>query len=63
MYKSKSSVGLGFKDIFSFNKTLLAKRKGRLGYEEKGLWKNVIVSKYGSWRNLVQECSKGNESR
>jgi len=61
--KNKCSGGLGFKDIPSLNKALLAKLKLRLGYEEKGLWKDVIVSKYGSWRNLEQECSRENESR
>jgi len=44
--------GLGIRDIGKFNYALIAKWKWRLGVEEGGLWKEVLESRYGSWRNL-----------
>jgi len=38
---------LGIKDIRKFNATLLAKWKWRLMSEEKGKWKDILLSKYG----------------
>jgi len=43
---------LGIREIRNFNIALLAKWKWRLGMEDKGLWREVLESKYGSWRNL-----------
>jgi len=45
--KSKREWGLGIKNIKLFNEALLARRKWRLGIEEKGLWKDM-ESNYGS---------------
>jgi len=50
--KPKEVGGLDIRDIRLFNVALLAKWKWRLGMEDKGLWKQVLESKYGSWRNL-----------
>jgi len=50
--KLKKDGGLGIRDIGNFNIALLAKWKWRLGIEGHGLWKEVLESKYGSWRNL-----------
>jgi len=52
IYKQKEVGGLGLRDIHNFNVALLAKWKWRLGTEDNGLWKQVLESKYGSWKNL-----------
>ena len=39
-------------DIRQFNIALLGKWIWRLGYEKQGLWKEVLDSKYGGWRDL-----------
>jgi len=44
--------GLGVKDVQNFNYGSLAKWKWRLGTGEEGAWKDVIESKYGSWRKM-----------
>jgi len=38
---------LGIKDVRKFNGALFAKWKCRPMGEEKGLWKKVLLSKYG----------------
>jgi len=43
---------LGVKDIRKFNYALLAKWKWRLGVGEKGVWRNIIESRYGNWREM-----------
>lgn len=43
---------LGIRDIGNFNIALLAKWKWRPRMEYHGLWKEVLESKYESWRNL-----------
>lgn len=63
MCKSGESGSLGIKNIKTFNVTLLGKWKWRLGLEEKGLWKDILVSKYGSWRTLNSESTNSKESR
>ncbi|GKV24334.1 hypothetical protein SLEP1_g33961 [Rubroshorea leprosula] len=45
--KDKELGGLGVKDLRKFNLALLAKWWGRLVNKDKGLWKKVIVEKYG----------------
>ena len=52
MCKTKEEGGLGIKDLRMFNMALLGKWKWRLGRDEPGLWKEVLLSKYGSWRAL-----------
>ena len=47
--KAKEEGGLGIKSIDLFNKALLAKWFWRMGSIEKGLWKDVLESKYGLW--------------
>jgi len=44
--------GLGIKDIACFNDALLAKWKWRLGNMGEGLWREILTSKYGDWRNM-----------
>jgi len=41
--KPRGEGGLGIKNIKLFNKAFLAKWKWRLGIDEKGLWKDVLV--------------------
>jgi len=43
---------LGVQDLDKFNIALLGKWKWRLGKEEPGLWKDIMLSKYESWRKL-----------
>jgi len=45
--KPKEEGGLGIIDIRKFNYALLAKWRWRLISEEKGRWKELLVSKYG----------------
>ena len=49
--KPRGEGGLGIKSIKLFNKALLAKWKWRLGIDEKGLWKDILESIYGSWKS------------
>jgi len=44
--KPKEEGGLGVKDVRMFNCALLAKWKWRMLSEEKGKWKEILVSKY-----------------
>ena len=50
--KPKEEEGLGIRDIENFNIALLTKWKWIIGTEDQGVWKEVLESKYGSWRNL-----------
>jgi len=44
--KSLEVSGLGIKDIRKLNRALVAKWKWRLLSEEKGMWKDILLSKY-----------------
>jgi len=46
---------LGIIDLKFFNLTLLGKWIWRLGSDKGGLWKEILVSKYGGWRSLREE--------
>lgn len=46
-----------------FNATLLSKWKWKSGLEEKGLWSDIIASRYGSWRSLNHESNNNRDSR
>ena len=71
--KPKEEGGLGIKDIRRFNCALLAKWKWRMLTEEKGKWKDILLSKYdlgiGSnsktlswwWKDLSKVCEEGEE--
>ena len=48
----KEEGGFVMVDIRRFNITLLGKWIWRLRYEKKGLWREVLESKYGGWRDL-----------
>jgi len=50
--KPHNEGGLGVKDISKFNYALLEKLKRRLGVGEKGVWRNIIKSRYGNWREI-----------
>jgi len=50
--ESKEVGGLGMIEIRQFNIALLGKWIWWLGYEKKGLWKEVLDSKYGGWKDL-----------
>ena len=47
--------GLGIIDLKLFNLALLGKWIWRLGSDKGGLWKEVLVSKYGGWRSLGED--------
>ena len=47
--------GLGIIDLKIFNMALLGKWIWRLGTDKGGLWKEILVSKYGGWRCLREE--------
>lgn len=60
--KEKIYGGLGVKNISLFNKTIFGKWKWSLFHEGGGLWKEVLISKYGGWRSLhdderLKKCS------
>jgi len=44
--------GLGVKDIDKFNATLLAKGKWRFGVEKASVWRDILESRYDSWREM-----------
>jgi len=50
--KPHEEGGLGIRDIGSFNYALLAKWKWRMMSDEKGKWKDILVSKKwpGTWK-------------
>ena len=72
--KAKEEGGLGVKDIRMFNCALLAKWNWRMLSEEKGKWKEILVSKYYTggvrtevsgnysswwWKDLYRACNEG----
>jgi len=54
--------GLGVINIKPFNIALLGKWIWRMSYSKGSLWKEVLTSKYGGWRNLKVPISNKNES-
>ncbi|GKV32816.1 hypothetical protein SLEP1_g41389 [Rubroshorea leprosula] len=57
--KAKEEGGLGVKDLEKFNVALMGKWLSRLANMEEGLWKSVIVGKYGAegghWMDWVRD--------
>jgi len=53
--ESRDDGGLGIIDLRVFNLALLGKWIWRLGTDKGGLWKEILVSKYGGWRSLRGE--------
>ena len=59
--------GLGIKDVRNINNALLTKWKWRLMNDEKGKWKDILVSRYGSeigrsqTRLKWQSCGEGED--
>jgi len=49
--------GLGVKHIGKFNTILLAKWLWRLGTEEEGVWRDITMSRYGSWWEMIGSMS------
>jgi len=60
--KSKEEGGLGVKDLKCFNMALLGKWRWRLGKDHTGIWKDILESKYGSWRTLKDVKDSYHES-
>jgi len=50
--ESKEDGGLGMIDLRRSNNSLLDKWIWRLGFQKTGLWKEILDSKYGGWRDL-----------
>jgi len=42
---------LGIKDVEKFNCALIRKWVWLLGVDKQGMWKEIILSKYGMWGN------------
>jgi len=53
--KPRELGGLGVIDLKLFNLALLGKWIWRLGTDKGGLWKEILISKYGGWRSLRGE--------
>ncbi|GKU98577.1 hypothetical protein SLEP1_g11563 [Rubroshorea leprosula] len=60
---NKECGGLGVKDLRKFNLAFLGKWWGRLAKREEGLWRKVIIGKYGErgghWLDWVRDNSGG----
>jgi len=55
--ESREGGELGVVNIKFFNLALLDKWIWRLGSNEGGMWKEVLVSKYEGWRKLKEDRS------
>jgi len=60
--EAREDGGLRIIDLRTFNLALLGKWVWRLGSDKGGLWKEIIVSKYGGWRSLREEGKDNKES-
>lgn len=60
--KSKNGGGLGVKNLKFFNEALFGKWRWNLFHQEGGLWREVFISKYRGWQELVRERGLSNES-
>jgi len=60
--RTKRGGGLGMVNIRRFNIALLGKWIWRLGYDKHGLWKEVVDSKYGGWRDLQSKRNRCSDS-
>lgn len=63
--RPKNEGGLGFKDLISFNRTLLNKWVWRFLTGDGGLWRRIIISRHGlpSWApNGTRERRAGRET-
>ena len=56
--KSREEGGLGLRVVHNFNLALLAKWRWRLLADEKGRWKDLLASKYGSSLNVLHSLVK-----
>jgi len=54
--------GLGVRDIQVFNAALVAKWRWRLGSEDGGVWREVIESRYGNWRDMKNSIADKKKS-
>lgn len=57
---TREKGGLGVRDISRFNVALIVKWKWRFGVERDGVWKDILESRYDTWRdmNSVGESQK-----
>jgi len=68
----KDKGGLGIKDVTTFNVALLAKWKWRLQNDTTGLWRDIVLSRYGEegrkskssiwWRDLNVVCGENSDN-
>jgi len=61
--KSKSVGGLRVKDLRCFNLVFLGKWKWRLQKEGEGVWRDILGSKYESWKSLDEPRGHPNETK
>ncbi|XP_070025308.1 uncharacterized protein [Nicotiana sylvestris] len=57
---TKALGGLGVKDLALHNKSMLMKWHWRFNQDDAGLWKEVIIAKYGNTESLVSHNREGN---
>jgi len=60
--KPREAGDLGILNLRLFNAALLGKWIWRLETKKGGLWKEILESKYGGWRNLQKQRSNAKDS-
>jgi len=53
---------LGIKDVGKFNDDFLAKWKGHLGLGVRGMWRDILDSRYDDWRDMSRSIAVRNNS-
>jgi len=51
----KEMGGLGVRDINKFNEVLIEKWKWRFGVDKNGVWKDLLETRYDTWRGMKSD--------